>query len=59
MHYLGHDSHAGELTFDQEKANSITLQAKLDSITHKHGNAYIEGIQPCFNVLKARHFDSS
>jgi len=62
MRSLGHDSHAGELTFDQEKANSIALRAKLDSITceHEHGDTYIEGhIQPCFDVLKAPHFDSS
>ena len=59
MRYLGRDSRAGELAFDQEKANSIALQAKLDSITREHGDAYIEGIQPRFDVLKARHFDSS
>jgi fatty acid synthase subunit alpha len=35
------------------------LQAKLDSIDHEHGDAYIEGIQPRFDILKARHFDSS
>ena len=51
MRYLGHDSHAEELTF--EKANSLALQAKLNNITHKHGNAYIKGIQPCFDILKA------
>jgi fatty acid synthase subunit alpha len=59
MRYLSRDSRAGELAFDQEKANSIALQAKLDSITRKHGDAYVEGIQPRFNILKARHFDSS
>jgi len=52
MRYLGRDSRVGELAFDQERANSIALQAKLDSITREHGDAYIEGIQP-------RHFDSS
>jgi fatty acid synthase subunit beta len=59
MRYLGRGSRAGELAFDQEKANSIALQAKLDSITREHGDAYIEGIQPRFDVFKARHFDSS
>ena len=60
MRSLGRDSRAGELTFDQEKANSIALQAKLDSNIREHGDAYIEGhIQPCFDVLKAPHFDSS
>jgi len=51
MHSLVRDSRAGELVFDQEKANSIALQAKLDSITHEHGDAYIEGcIQPRFDA---------
>jgi len=59
MRCLGRDSRAGELAFDQEKAHSIALQAKLDSITREHGDAYIEGIQPHFDILKARHFDSS
>ena len=43
VHSLGRNSRAGELTFDQEKANSTALQAKLDSITCEHGDAYIEG----------------
>ncbi|KNZ81816.1 Fatty acid synthase subunit alpha [Termitomyces sp. J132] len=59
MRYLGRDSRAGELAFDQEKAASIALQAKLDSITREHGDTYIEGIQPRFDPLKVRHFDSS
>ena len=59
MRYLGRDSRAGELAFDEERANSVALQAKLDNITREHGDAYIEGIQPHFDVLKARHFDSS
>ena len=59
MRYLARDSRAGELAFDQEKATSLALQAKLDSINREHGDAYIEGIQPHFDNLKARHFDSS
>jgi 3-oxoacyl-ACP reductase-like protein len=59
MRYLGRDSRAGEVSFDQEKATSLALQAKLDSINCEHGDAYIEGIQPHFDILKARHFDSS
>ncbi|PFH52946.1 hypothetical protein AMATHDRAFT_138867 [Amanita thiersii Skay4041] len=58
MRYLGRDSRAGEIAFDKEKTNSNELQAKLDSITKEHGDAYIDGIQPKFNPLKARHFDS-
>ena len=59
MRYLGRDSRAGEAAFDQEKANNLALQAKLDSINREHGDTYIEGIQPRFDILKARHFDSS
>ena len=59
MRYLGRDSRAGEVAFDTEKASNLALQAKLDSINREHGDAYIEGIQPRFDVLKARHFDSS
>ena len=53
------DSWAGEVSFDQEKATSLALQAKLDSINCEHGDAYIEGMQPRFDILKAHHFDSS
>ena len=49
----------GEVALDQEKATSLALQVKLDSINHEHGDAYIEGIQPRFDILKACHFDSS
>ena len=49
----------GEVALDQEKATSLALQVKLDSINHERGDAYIEGIQPCFDILKACHFDSS
>jgi fatty acid synthase subunit alpha len=37
----------------------LQIQARLYSIGHEHGNTYIKGIQPVFNALKARHFDSS
>ncbi|KAG2076495.1 hypothetical protein BDR04DRAFT_694370 [Suillus decipiens] len=59
MRYLNKDSRAGEIAFDKEKANSVQLQARLDAITKEHGDAYIDGIQPAFDPLKARHFDSS
>ncbi|KAJ7077160.1 fatty acid synthase [Mycena belliarum] len=59
MRYLNRDSRAGETALDQEKANSFALQTKLDNIAKEHGDVYIEGIQPMFNPLKARHFDSS
>ncbi len=59
MRYLGRDSRAGEIAHDKEKATSDALQAKLDSILREHGDAYIDGIQPKFDALKARRFDSS
>ncbi|KZP00458.1 fatty acid synthase [Calocera viscosa TUFC12733] len=59
MRYLGKDSRAGARMHDQEKLNSAVLQARLDAIDKEHGDAYIQGIQPVFDPLKARHFDSS
>jgi len=59
MRYLKRDSRSG----DKEKANFAELQTKLelelDSIAKEHGDTYIEGIQPVFDPLKARHFDLS
>jgi fatty acid synthase subunit alpha, fungi type len=49
----------GEILHDKEKATSTQLQARLDNIGREHGDAYIDGIQPVFDELKARHFDSS
>uniref|UniRef100_A0A0W0EUQ4 Putative fatty acid synthase n=1 Tax=Moniliophthora roreri TaxID=221103 RepID=A0A0W0EUQ4_MONRR len=59
MRYLNRDSRSGEIAFDREKANSLALQAKLDSIVKEHGDLYVDGIQPMFDPAKARHFDSS
>ena len=58
MRYLGRDSRAGEVAFDQEKATSLALQAKLDSINREHGDAYIEGIQPRFDIAISVHQDA-
>jgi fatty acid synthase subunit alpha len=59
MRYLKRDPRAGDIAFDKEKENSLSLQQKLDSIAKEHGDTYIDGIQPIFDPLKARHFDSS
>ena len=48
-----------QIIYDKEKASSAQIQARLDSIWREHGDSYIEGIQPVFDALKARHFDSS
>jgi fatty acid synthase subunit alpha len=57
--YLKTDPRAGHRLADEEKANSAILQARLDAIDREHGDAYVQGIQPVFEPLKARHFDSS
>ena len=59
MRYLKRDVRAGEIKYDAEKANSEQLQSRLDAIAREHGDTYINGIQPAFDALKARHFDSS
>lgn len=59
MRYLGRDSRAGGQAYDEEKANSVKLQAKLDDIAREHGDTYIQGVMPVFDPLKARHFDSA
>ena len=59
MRYLKRDSRAGEHKYESEKANVATLQSRLDAITREHGDTYLDGIQPVFDALKARHFDSS
>jgi fatty acid synthase subunit alpha len=59
MRYLKRDPRAANIAHDREKTNALALQAKLDSIAREHGDTYIDGIQPVFDQLKARHFDSS
>lgn len=59
MRYLKRDSRAGEHKYENEKANVDALQSRLDAIAREHGDTYIDGIQPVFDALKARHFDSS
>ena len=59
MRYLGRDSRTGHRLADEQKAQVAALQEKLDSISREHGESYITGIQPAFDALKARHFNSS
>ncbi|KAH9965206.1 hypothetical protein BC827DRAFT_1182914 [Russula dissimulans] len=47
-----------EILHDKERASSAELQARLDNIGREHGDTYIDGIQPVFDALKARLFDS-
>ncbi|KAH7106327.1 fatty acid synthase [Auriculariales sp. MPI-PUGE-AT-0066] len=59
MRYLKRDSRSGDRAADQARADALLLQARLDSIAKEHGDSYIDGIQPSFDALKVRHFDSS
>jgi len=59
LRYLGRDSRTGHRLADSNKAEAGVLQDKLDAINREHGEAYINGIQPVFEPLKARHFNSS
>lgn len=59
MGYLKKDSRAGELAYDKEKATVAALHAKLGSIAKEHRDSYIDGIQPVFDPLKARHLESA
>jgi 3-oxoacyl-ACP reductase-like protein len=57
--YLKCDPRQGEILYDKERASLAQIQARPDSIASEHGDTYIDGIQPVFVALKARHFDSS
>lgn len=59
MRYLGRDSRTGHRLADAQKSEVAALQEKLDAISREHGEEYITGIQPAFDPLKARHFNSS
>ena len=59
LRYLGRDSREGHRLADAQKAEALALQDKLDLISREHGDEYINGIQPSFDPLKARHFNSS
>jgi 3-oxoacyl-ACP reductase-like protein len=59
MRYLGKSSRDGNNLYMNEKARSQNLQSELDSISKEHGERYIKGIRPVFDVQKARHFDSA
>ena len=59
LRYLGKDSRDGHRLADLQKAEVAALQSQLDAISREHGEAYVQGIQPVFTPLKARHFNSS
>lgn len=57
--YLKLDLRAGDKAFIDEQKSSKVLQAQLDLWSAEHGDFYAAGIEPSFNPLKARTYDSS
>ncbi|KAI7955320.1 hypothetical protein MJO28_005720 [Puccinia striiformis f. sp. tritici] len=59
LRYLKKDSRDGYRLHDLKHADYMRVQDELDSIQKEHGENYLKGIQPVFDPLKARHFDSA
>ncbi|KAF3767970.1 hypothetical protein M406DRAFT_70070 [Cryphonectria parasitica EP155] len=57
--YLKLDLRAGDKAFIDEQKSTKVLQAQLDLWSTEHGDFYAAGIEPSFNPLKARTYDSS
>ncbi|KAF7593041.1 3-oxoacyl-[acyl-carrier-protein] synthase [Aspergillus hancockii] len=57
--YLKMDLRAGQKAFITSQETQRTLQAQLDLWQAEHGDFYASGIEPAFDPLKARVYDSS
>ena len=57
--YLKMDLRSGDKAFIGSQESSKVLQAQLDLWNTEHGDFYASGIEPSFNALKARVYDSS
>lgn len=57
--YLKMDLRAGDKAFVTSQETQKTLQAQLDLWQTEHGDVYASGIEPAFDSLKARVYDSS
>ncbi|OJJ08967.1 hypothetical protein ASPVEDRAFT_144895 [Aspergillus versicolor CBS 583.65] len=57
--YLKMDLRAGQRAFVTSQETQKTLQAQLDLWQTEHGDFYASGIEPSFDYLKARVYDSS
>lgn len=57
--YLKIDLRAGDKSFIASEQSSRALQKQLDLWNIEHGEFYATGIEPVFNSLKARVYDSS
>ncbi|KAJ5885339.1 hypothetical protein N7495_009849 [Penicillium taxi] len=57
--YLKMDLRAGDKAFITSQETQKTLQAQIDLWQAEHGDFYASGIEPSFDPLKARIYDSS
>ena len=57
--YLKIDLRAGDKSFVSSQESSKVLQAQLDLWNTEHGDFYANGIEPSFDQLKARVYDSA
>ncbi|KAF2236099.1 fatty acid synthase-like protein [Viridothelium virens] len=57
--YLKIDLRAGDKAFVGSQETASALQAQLDLWNAEHGDFYAAGIEPSFDYLKARVYDSS
>ena len=57
--YLKIDLRAGDKAFVGSQESTKVLQAQLDLWNTEHGDFYANGIEPSFNQLKARIYDSA
>ena len=57
--YLKIDLRAGDKAFVGSQESQKALQAQLDLWNTEHGDFYASGIEPSFDQLKARVYDSS
>jgi fatty acid synthase subunit beta len=51
--------HASNHAIQQQQSVLEGLQSQIDLWISEHGDDYAQGIQPIFDPLKARHFDSA
>ncbi|KAF3480988.1 fatty acid synthase subunit alpha reductase [Arthroderma uncinatum] len=57
--YLKLDLRAGDKAFVASQESQAALQAQIDLWQLEHGEIYAAGIEPAFDALKARVYDSS
>ncbi|PWY64526.1 hypothetical protein BO70DRAFT_302891 [Aspergillus heteromorphus CBS 117.55] len=57
--YLKMDLRAGQKAYISSQETQTALQAQLDLWQAEHGDFYASGIEPAFDPLKARVYDSS